>query len=159
VDDGPDDALDETWHADLGLSLKAGSTSDFLQAMANVDRILSAVALDTADPYLGSSHVAGQVVDHMPKEKLACDLYAMWSELNDLHDFTAEDSAGERDVEAAIRDAASEWILLCRDDADAVRRYFDRWEASRDLALWRDRLGGLTFDSLDAAGQFNWDRS
>lgn len=139
---------------DLGLSLDPDGASDFNMAMVNVDTILSAIATGTTDPYWGSWRVAQQVVDHVTDEQVASDLYRMWSELNDLLDFTADGSDGERGVQAAIRDAAREWGGLSRDDENAVRDYLDRWAAKRNLALWRDRLGGRTFDHLNAAGWF-----
>jgi hypothetical protein len=62
VVDGADNELEEIWDADLGLTLKSGSASDFGRALANVDVILSAVAIGAADPYWVARTSLGSLV-------------------------------------------------------------------------------------------------
>lgn len=80
----------------------------------------------------------------------------MWATLNDLEDFTAPESDGNREVQTAIRRAATEWGPIDHADETTVSAYCDRWIAKCDFVLWRDRMGGHTFESLDAAGWFRW---
>jgi hypothetical protein len=142
---------------ELGFPLDPNAAVDFDAALANVDTILSAIASGVTAPRLGAGYITGQIVHHLENELLACDLFGMWSELTDLDDFTATCGEGERDVEMAIREAAIEWGHLSRDDEAATTTYFERWAAKSDLALWRERLGGPSFDSLNASGWFKWD--
>ena len=143
--------------SDLALPLDPDSGSDFDRALANIDMILAAMAAGAANAYWSAVRIAGEASNHMVHELLACDLHQTWVELSDLYEFTEDGSAGEQDVVLAMRQAAREWLDLPRTDPPALQDYFDRWTTARNLTLWRDRLGGPLFNSLDASGAFRWD--
>lgn len=142
---------------DLALPLDPDTRSDFSRALVNIDMILTAVADESVDAYWSAVRVAGEASNHVVDELLACDLYQMWVELSDLYEFTEEGSAGENDVVLVMRQAARQWLDLPRNGPSALRDYFDHWTTARDLVLWRDRLGGPLFSSLDASGWFRWE--
>ena len=142
--------------SELPLQLDPDTGSDFGRALANIDTILSAVAAGSIDAYWAAVRVAGEVSRHMTDEPLACDLYLMWTELTDLHEFTEDGSASEQEVESLMLQAAREWANLPKEVPSLLRDYFDRWATARDLRRWRDRLGGPLFEALEASGRFDW---
>jgi hypothetical protein len=143
--------------AHLPLPLDPDSGTHFSRALANMNIILAAMADGSVDAYWGAAGVADQARKHTVDELLACDLYLMWMEFTDLSEFTEEGGQGEIEVASAMRDAATHWLVLKANEPDELRDYFDRWKAERNLARWRDRLGGPTFDRLDSKGWFRWD--
>jgi hypothetical protein len=141
--------------AHLPLPLDPDSDTHFSRALANINIILAAMADGSLEAYWAG--VADQARKHTVDDLLACDLYLMWMEFTDLSEFTEEGGQGEIEVASAMRDAATHWLVLKANEPDELRDYFDRWKAERNLARWRDRLGGPTFDSLDSKGWFRWD--
>lgn len=140
--------------AELPLPLDPDTGADFGRALANVDMILTAMAAGWVDPYAGAIHVAAETSRHLVDEQLACDLYLMWIELTDLFAFTEEGGQGRQDVVMVMRDAAREWLDRKEPEPEWSQDYFDRWTKMRDHAIWRDRLGGPLFNSLEASGWF-----
>ena len=141
---------------DLGIPLDPRGAFDFEVALSNVDIILSAIATGEISPALGAAHVQPLLTRDWDDGR-AGDLFCMWANLSDIECFTAPGSEGNRDIENAMRAAATEWEEVDRNDAEAVRAYCDLWIAKCDYTLWRDRMGGYTFESLDADGWFRWD--
>ena len=93
--------------SDLALPLDPDTRLEFGRALANIDLVLAAMAAGSVNAYWGAVRVVGEASNHMVDELLACDLHHMWFELSDLHEFTEEGSAGERDVVLAMRRAAT----------------------------------------------------
>jgi hypothetical protein len=76
------------------------------------------------DPYQAALKVTGCAVDYLVTSVVASRLYQVWAALQDWLELKAGEEA---DALAAMRRAASEW-LVAKDDRAAREAYLDHWQ-------------------------------
>lgn len=91
------------------------------EALRRIDEAIASL-LNASDTYWAAVAIASAASDGLMHSGLACDHYAIWSELTDWYELKPDERSA---AVAAMQRAAAEW-LTAKDD-DAQRTYFQRW--------------------------------